>query len=77
MTVFSFPFAISDACLTAITRLLTDSSTNTPTLAPRSPHAQVRAVNGLIELARRVARRFRDPDNYRLRMLLIGGGLRL
>jgi transposase len=35
------------------------------------------AVNGLIELARRVARGFRDPDNYRLRMLLIGGGLRL
>ena len=35
------------------------------------------AVNGLIELARRVARGFRDPENYRLRMLLIGGGLRL
>jgi hypothetical protein len=32
------------------------------------------AINGLIELARRVARGFRDPDNYRLRMLLIGGG---
>ena len=29
------------------------------------------------ELARHVARGFRDPDNYRLRMLLIGGGLRL
>jgi len=35
------------------------------------------AINGLIELARRVARSFRNPDNYRLRMLLIGGGLRL
>ena len=35
------------------------------------------SINGLIELARRVARGFRDPDNYRLRMLLIGGGLRL
>jgi transposase len=35
------------------------------------------SLNGLIELARRVARGFRDPDNYRLRMLLIGGGLRL
>lgn len=35
------------------------------------------AINGLIELARRVARGFRDPDNYRLRMLLIGDGLRL
>lgn len=35
------------------------------------------SINGLIELARRVARGFRNPDNYRLRMLLIGGGLRL
>ena len=34
------------------------------------------AINRLIELARRTARGFRDPDNYRLRMLLIGGGLR-
>ena len=33
------------------------------------------AINGLIELARRVARGFRNPDNYRLRMLLIAGGL--
>ena len=33
------------------------------------------AVNGLIELHRRVARGFRNRDNYRLRMLLIGGGL--
>nr|WP_255316839.1 ISL3 family transposase [Nesterenkonia sp. Act20] len=33
------------------------------------------AVNGLIELARRVARGFRNRENYRLRMLLIGGGL--
>ena len=31
------------------------------------------AVNGLIELHRRVARGFRNLDNYRLRMLLIGG----
>lgn len=35
------------------------------------------SMNGLIELARRVARGFRNPYNYRLRMLLIGGGLRL
>ncbi len=33
------------------------------------------AVNGLIELHRRVARGFRNLKNYRLRMLLIGGGL--
>jgi len=32
------------------------------------------AVNGLIELHRRVARGFRNRDNYRLRMLLIAGG---
>jgi len=35
------------------------------------------AMNGLIELHRRIARGFRNRDNYRLRMLLIGGGLRL
>jgi transposase len=35
------------------------------------------AINGLIELHRRVARGFRNRGNYRLRMLLIGGGLRL
>jgi transposase len=33
------------------------------------------AVNGLIELHRRIARGFRNRDNYRLRMLLVGGGL--
>ena len=33
------------------------------------------AVNGLIELHRRIARGFRNRHNYRLRMLLIGGGL--
>jgi transposase len=33
------------------------------------------AINGLIELHRRVARGFRNRDNYRLRMLLVGGGL--
>ncbi len=35
------------------------------------------AINGLIELHRRVARGFRNRENYRLRMLLIGGGLNL
>ena len=33
------------------------------------------ASNGLIELHRRIARGLRNRDNYRLRMLLIGGGL--
>lgn len=35
----------------------------------------IESINGLIELARRIARGFRNRDNYRLRMLLIGGGL--
>ena len=34
------------------------------------------AITGLIELHRRIARGFRNSDNYRLRMLLIAGGLR-
>ena len=33
------------------------------------------AINGLIEVHRRIARAFRKHDKYRLRMLLIGGGL--
>lgn len=33
------------------------------------------AINGLIELHRRVVRGFRNRTNYRQRMLLIGGGL--
>lgn len=33
------------------------------------------AVNGLIELGRRIARGFGNFDHYRLRMLLIAGGL--
>ncbi|MGI8722406.1 MAG: ISL3 family transposase [Geodermatophilaceae bacterium] len=41
----------------------------------RSSNGGTEAVNGLIELHRRVARGFRNRDNYRLRMLLIGGGL--
>ena len=41
----------------------------------RSNNGGTEAVNGLIELHRRVARGFRNYDNYRLRMLLIGGGL--
>ena len=41
----------------------------------RSNNGGTEAVNGLIELHRRVARGFRNPANHRLRMLLIGGGL--
>jgi hypothetical protein len=34
-------------------------------------------INGVIELHRRLARDFKNRSNYRLRMLLIGGGLNL
>ncbi len=57
-----------------------------PTTATRNAHSALsskvapttvgtEAVNGLIELRRRVARGFLNRDNYRLRMLLIAGGL--
>jgi transposase len=41
----------------------------------RSSNGGTEAVNGLIELHRRIARGFTNRHNYRLRMLLIGGGL--
>jgi transposase len=41
----------------------------------RSSNGGTEAVNGLIKLHRRVARGFRNREHYRLRMLLIGGGL--
>ncbi len=41
----------------------------------RSSNGGTEAINGLIERHRRIARGFRNRDNYRLRMLLIGGGL--
>ena len=40
-----------------------------------SSNGGTEANNGLIELHRRIARGFRNLQNYRLRMLLIGGGL--
>ncbi|MDV8001438.1 transposase [Rhodococcus sp. IEGM 1408] len=42
----------------------------------RSNNGGTEAINGLIELNRRLARGYRNRDNYRLRMLLIAGGLR-
>ena len=33
------------------------------------------AINGIIELGRRIARGYRNPTNDQLRMLLIAGGL--
>ncbi|WP_409331721.1 transposase [Trujillonella humicola] len=41
----------------------------------RASNDGTEAVNGLIDLHRRVARAFRKRENYRLRMLLIAGGL--
>lgn len=41
----------------------------------RANNGGTEAINGLIELHRRIARGFRNRTNYRLRMLLIGGGL--
>jgi len=41
----------------------------------RANNGGTEAINGLIELHRRIARGFRNRNNYRLRMLLIGGGL--
>ena len=40
----------------------------------RANNGGTEAINGLIELHRRVARGFRNRTNYRLRMLLVGGG---
>lgn len=42
----------------------------------RASNGGTEAINGLIELHRRIARGFTNRDNYRLRMLLIDGGLR-
>lgn len=41
----------------------------------RATNGGTEAINGLIELARRIARGFTNFENYRLRMLLIAGGL--
>lgn len=41
----------------------------------RANNGGTEAINGLIELHRRIARGFRNRDHHRLRMPLIGGGL--
>jgi len=41
----------------------------------RSSNGGTEAINGIIELHRRIARGYRNPDNYRLRMPLVTGGL--
>jgi len=47
-----------------------------PPLA-RSRDSGTEAINGIIELHRRIARGYRNPDKYRVRMLLIAGALLL
>lgn len=39
----------------------------------RASNGGTQAINGIIELHRRVARGFRNPRNYRLRMILAAG----
>lgn len=41
----------------------------------RSSNGGAEAINGIIEFHRRIARGYRNRDNYRLRMLLVAGGL--
>ena len=41
----------------------------------RSSNGGAEAINGIIELHRRIARGYRNRNNYRLRMLLVAGGL--
>ncbi|MGC5629516.1 ISL3 family transposase [Georgenia sp. Z1344] len=43
--------------------------------AGRSSNGGTEAINGIIELHRRLARGYRNFENYRLRMLLAAGGL--
>ncbi|MHB1010657.1 MAG: ISL3 family transposase [Cellulomonas sp.] len=43
----------------------------------RSSNGGTEAINGIIELHRRIARGYRNRHNYRLRMLLVAGGLDL
>ena len=48
---------------------------HSPPTTGRANNGGTEAINGLIELHRRIARDFTNRENYRLRMLLIGGGL--
>ena len=41
----------------------------------RASNGGTEAINGIIELHRRIARGFRNPCNYRLRMILAAGRL--
>ena len=43
----------------------------------RSSNGGTEAINGIIELHRLLARGYRNRHNYRLRMLLVAGGLLL
>ena len=41
----------------------------------RPNNGGTQTINGVIELHQRIARSYRNRDNYRLRMLLLAGGL--
>ena len=44
-------------------------------MMPSSTNGGPEAINGVIERHRRIARGYRNRENYRLRMLLVAGGL--
>ena len=60
----------------ALTWALEGASTPPP-CSTRQRLDEHRRFNGIIELHRRIARGYRNPDNYRPRMLLVAGGLLL
>jgi transposase len=41
----------------------------------RASNGGTEALNGIVEIHRRIARGLRNPTSYRLRMILVGGGL--
>ena len=73
------PNSSAGGCCLISPHRVRDGPTSGPFLAyfdtGRSTNGGTQAINGLIELHRRIARGFRNRDNYGLRMLLIGGGL--
>jgi len=67
-------YAASDGVIPVNTGRATHHCGNCDLLVGAS-NGGTESINGLLEPPRRVARGFRNRDNYRLRMLLIGGGL--
>ena len=70
-TILAERFTVTvDTAFEQIIQLCAESAADRPDTWINGPIERV-----FIELHRRVARGFRNRDNYRLRMLLIGGGL--